>query len=165
LQKQRRLEAMLQGKEVPSAAALLNANDTHSGPGVDIDRTFDAQGAVIAAQAAEEKEIENIDSAAAGTASLPKNSKASLAASGGVEVFSTGMNIKFYGSAELDDLVKPEERTKFPLSDEATLKIGNFYHIPQMLEYVARARRRVVGSMFPAHTEEWSSSSSSSSSS
>lgn len=152
LQKQRRLEAMLKGQDVPSAAALLNASDTHSGPGVDVDRTFDAQGAVIAAQAAEEKSRgEGQGAGATGTGSkFPKTI---------AEGFSTGMNLKFYGSAELEDLVKPEERVKIPLSDEAALKIGQFYGVEHLLEYVARARRRVVGSMFPAHTEEWSSSS------
>jgi len=165
LQKQRRLEAMLQGQEVPSAAALLNASDTHSGPGVDVDRTFDAQGAVIAAQAAEKKEKEEggegQDADAAGTTPMANGSENKNLA---VERFSTGMNLKFYGSAELDELVKPGERLKIPLSDEAALEIGKFYGVDHLLEYVARARRRVVGSMFPAHTEEWHSSGNSSSS-
>jgi hypothetical protein len=167
LQKQRRLEAMLQGQEVPSAAALLNANDTHTGPGLDIDRTFDAQGAVIAAQAAEEKENEVEAGIKTGTTSTTTASSAksqatmNASSSASTDVFSTGMNLKFYGSAELDELVKPEERVKIPLSDEAALKIGQFYNLPHLLEYVARARRRVVGSMFPAHTEEWSNTNSS----
>ena len=165
LQKQRRLEAMLKGQEVPSAAALLNANDTHSGPGLDIDGTFDPQGAVIAAQAAEEKEKEKGEDAQLtsqpSSLSTPrtKTIKPSLSSTVSADTFSTGMQLTFYGSGELDELVNPEERVKIPLSDQAALKIGQYYGVPHLLEYVARARRRVVGSMFPAHTEEWTASS------
>jgi hypothetical protein len=36
-----------------------------------------------------------------------------------------------------------------PISDEEALAIGKAFDVPSLFEHVARARRRVVGAMFP----------------
>jgi len=36
-----------------------------------------------------------------------------------------------------------------PISDEEALAIGKEFDAPSLFEHVARARRRVVGAMFP----------------
>ena len=40
-------------------------------------------------------------------------------------------------------------RLRKPISDEEALAIGKTFDVPGLFEHVARARRRVVGSMFP----------------
>ena len=126
----KRVEGTLSAKEVLDAVA--HAPHQHYQRDSNL-RTMDAAGVVAAAEAEEEMEAEE---------------------SG------TGMHIHFYGSAELDALVAPEERKLVPLTDEVAMKIGRVFEKANLIECVARARRRVVGSMFPAHTEEWPSSSS-----
>ena len=127
LQKQRRLEAIFKGEEQPpTAKALLDAQNGRPVTPLTRDTALDPSGVIVAAQA-------------------------EAASNSG-----TGMNLSFYGSADLDALVQPQERLKTPLSDEVALQIGKVYGISHLLEFVARARRRVVGSMFPAHTEDWS---------
>lgn len=129
LQRQRRLEAVFKGEEAPlTAETVLDATDGRSVTPLTCDTSLEPSGAIAADKAA---------AAAAGDG--------------------TGMNLSFYGSADLDSLVQPRERLKVPLSDEAALEIGQVYGISHLLELVARARRRVLGSMFPAHTEEWGS--------
>lgn len=41
-------------------------------------------------------------------------------------------------------------RLSTPLGDEAAMKIGRLFGQPSMMELVARARKRAVGSMFPS---------------
>lgn len=55
----------------------------------------------------------------------------------------------FTASKELDRLVDPMVRLEHPLSDEAVSHITKQFDAPQLLELVARARRRVTGSSFP----------------
>lgn len=40
-------------------------------------------------------------------------------------------------------------RMRKPISDEEALAIGKEFDAPSLFEHVARARRRVVGAMFP----------------
>ena len=40
-------------------------------------------------------------------------------------------------------------RLRKPISDEEALAIGKTFDVPALFEHVARARRRVVGAMFP----------------
>lgn len=40
-------------------------------------------------------------------------------------------------------------RLHVPLGDEAAVAVGKLFHVDHMIEYVARARRTAVGSMFP----------------
>ena len=40
-------------------------------------------------------------------------------------------------------------RMRRPLPDDAAIKLGKHFEMPGLLEYVARARRRAVGAMFP----------------
>ncbi len=55
----------------------------------------------------------------------------------------------YTASKELDRIVEPDERLKQPLPDEAVVRITKQFDAPQLLEVVARARRRVTGSSFP----------------
>lgn len=41
-------------------------------------------------------------------------------------------------------------RLSTPLGDEAAMKIGRQFGQPSMMQLVARARKRAVGSMFPS---------------
>ena len=43
----------------------------------------------------------------------------------------------------------PLRRLRKPISDEEALAIGKAFDVPSLFEHVARARRRVVGAMFP----------------
>ncbi|KAI7842265.1 hypothetical protein COHA_003906 [Chlorella ohadii] len=47
-------------------------------------------------------------------------------------------------------LIRREHRGSSPLGDEAAMKIGRLFGQPSMMELVARARKRAVGSMFPS---------------
>lgn len=66
-----------------------------------------------------------------------------------------GLRLLLLPSAELSGLVRPWERAAAPLSDEAALAVGKACKAPHVLEHVARARRRVVGAMFPADAQDW----------
>ncbi|CAD7699580.1 unnamed protein product [Ostreobium quekettii] len=60
---------------------------------------------------------------------------------------------RFVASATLEEIVQPAMRMRRPLPDEAAMKLGQQLEIPGLMEYVARARRRAVGSMFPTSVE------------
>ena len=63
----------------------------------------------------------------------------------------TGMRLVFKGSSELSDVLKPTERLKIPLGDAAAMTVAREFDANSLMETVARARRRAVGSMFPTH--------------
>lgn len=54
-------------------------------------------------------------------------------------------------STELDDIVKPQERLSSPIEDADVMKVGSLFGISNLLEQVAKARKRVSGAMFPRH--------------
>jgi hypothetical protein len=84
---------------------------------------------------------------------------------------STGTQIQFSADAVLDSLIfhgsddsvsgssAPQHDyqniNKKPLEDDVAMKIGKSFDRPNLLEMIARARRRAVGSMFPARSDEW----------
>ena len=150
LQKRRRLEALLKGEEVPTATAVLEARENQQ------------QEDKIKTSTGEEpfesdEEVEKRRSLVEQDAQPVAESKRSPARMNtDTHVGSTGMQLMFTASAELEEYVQPVSRLNSPLSDDAAMKIGKEFGVVHLLEYVARARRRVVGSMFPAHTEEWS---------
>ncbi|BDA42909.1 hypothetical protein COCOBI_03-8020 [Coccomyxa sp. Obi] len=49
----------------------------------------------------------------------------------------------------LNSIVHSQDRMRKPISDEEALAIGKEFDAPSLFEHVARARRRVVGAMFP----------------
>lgn len=49
-------------------------------------------------------------------------------------------------------------RLSFPLGDDAAISIGRLLGAEHMIEMVARARRRAVGSMFPSVSSSGGSS-------
>ena len=61
----------------------------------------------------------------------------------------TGMKLVFQRSSNLATIVKPTERLKYPIDDTASMSIAREFKIDSLMESVARARRRAVGSMFP----------------
>jgi hypothetical protein len=87
------------------------------------------------------------------------------------EMESTGTQIQFSADAVLDSLIfhgsddpvsdpsAPQHDNqiinKKPLEDDVAMKIGKAFDRPNLLEMIARARRRAVGSMFPARSDEW----------
>ncbi|GAB4823824.1 hypothetical protein N2152v2_010870 [Parachlorella kessleri] len=58
--------------------------------------------------------------------------------------------IAFTPSVELDRYIRPLERERTPLDDEAVIRVSHTFEVPRLLEHVARARKRAVGSAFPA---------------
>ncbi len=65
------------------------------------------------------------------------------------------VQIFFSSNTKLNELTEPTLRLHTPLSDDAALRVGEIFEWPHVLESVARARRRCLGSMFPAQTELW----------
>ncbi|KAL3158436.1 hypothetical protein ABBQ38_010671 [Trebouxia sp. C0009 RCD-2024] len=64
---------------------------------------------------------------------------------------------KMVASPELDDIVKPKARLEgltSPLEDGEVMKVGSLFAINDLLEHVAKARKRVVGAMFPRHVSK-----------
>lgn len=59
--------------------------------------------------------------------------------------------ISFVPSVALSEFVKQLDRDKHPLDDDATMSISQYFGAPKLLEHVARARKRAVGSAFPMH--------------
>lgn len=84
---------------------------------------------------------------------------------------STGTQIQFSADAVLDSLIfygsddpvsnpsapqhDNQNINKKPLEDDVAMKIGKAFGRHNLLEMIARARRRAVGSMFPARSDEW----------
>lgn len=58
--------------------------------------------------------------------------------------------LSFTPSVDLNELARPADRRSNPLGDEAAIAIGQLLGAEPMIEMVARARRRAVGSMFPS---------------
>lgn len=58
--------------------------------------------------------------------------------------------LTFTPSVELSELARPADRVSVPLGDEAAIAVGQLLGAEHMIEMVARARRRAVGSMFPS---------------
>lgn len=139
LQQQRRLEAQLQRQQsaVPTAAALL---DPHALP------SSQMHPPPVAASAPKYNH---------GDKGEHHGSDSSQEETAHVCTSSTGLHLIFSKSSELCDLVRPIDRERTPLGDEAALAIGKYFKAPHLLENVARARRRAIGSMFPAHSHEW----------
>ncbi|KAL0052141.1 hypothetical protein WJX82_008473 [Trebouxia sp. C0006] len=54
-------------------------------------------------------------------------------------------------SAELDAIVKPQVRLNNPIEDAEVMQVGSLYGINNLLEHVAKARKRAAGAMFPRH--------------
>ncbi|KAL3160134.1 hypothetical protein ABBQ32_010907 [Trebouxia sp. C0010 RCD-2024] len=61
---------------------------------------------------------------------------------------------KLVASPKLDDIVKPKTRLTSPLEDGDVMKVGSLFAINDLLEHVAKARKRVVGAMFPRHVSK-----------
>lgn len=55
----------------------------------------------------------------------------------------------FEASKRLEQLVQPHERLHHPLPDDPVSAISKEFEAQQLLELVARARRRLTGSSFP----------------
>lgn len=66
-----------------------------------------------------------------------------------------GLAILLSPSQILEDATRPAERKVTPIGDEAAVTVAKAFHAPQLLEYVARGRKRVTGSMFPTHVMNW----------
>jgi len=163
LQQQRRLEAQLQSggavEDVPTAAALLNpgneqvpavAPPLESGKEADRELQGKEEGAVTRTPLPPAP----APPATGFTGYLIKLASRRRTATNA----STGLQLVFTASEELGELVRPAERLRSPLGDEAAMAIGKAFDVPYLIESVARARRRAVGSMFPAHTETWGGS-------
>lgn len=45
-------------------------------------------------------------------------------------------------------------RLTSPLEDGDVMKVGSLFAINDLLEHVAKARKRVVGAMFPRHVSK-----------
>lgn len=58
--------------------------------------------------------------------------------------------LTFTPSTGLCELVRLQDRDTMPLGDDAALAIGKLCGVDHMIQHVARARRRAVGSMFPS---------------
>lgn len=57
--------------------------------------------------------------------------------------------LTFQASDRMAEILRVEERDKTPLDDHAAIQLGQAFSCPRMLEDVARARRRSMGSAFP----------------
>lgn len=93
-------------------------------------------------------------------ATLPDDEKAGIEeelAQLSNEEFTTGTRIGFSADTVLDSLLFHNENksSNQPLEDDVALKVGKVFERPNLLEMIARARRRAVGSMFPARSDEW----------
>lgn len=71
------------------------------------------------------------------------------------EVFDTGIHLVFHSDDALEQVTNPRDRLNYPLSDKMAIKIGEMYDAPHIVENVARARKRIVGSFFPSDSREW----------
>ncbi|KAK9909944.1 hypothetical protein WJX75_009840 [Coccomyxa subellipsoidea] len=56
---------------------------------------------------------------------------------------------KMVPNDSLNSIVRSQDRTHKPITDEEALAIGKEFDAQSLFEHVARARRRVVGAMFP----------------
>ncbi|KAL4445774.1 hypothetical protein ABPG77_008973 [Micractinium sp. CCAP 211/92] len=66
--------------------------------------------------------------------------------------------LSFTPSVELNELARPADRLSSPLGDDAAISVGRLLGAEHMIEMVARARRRAVGSMFPSVSSSGGSS-------
>lgn len=71
------------------------------------------------------------------------------------EIFDTGMHLVFHADTKLSEITKPTDRWKRPLGDKAAIHLGELFKAPHILENIARARKRTVGSFFPSDSREW----------
>jgi len=57
--------------------------------------------------------------------------------------------MEFKACQTMKDLLKPHSHLEHPISNDAVLGISRKYQLPDLMELVARTRRKVTGAMFP----------------